>query len=132
MLPDTDVPTAAPNGSEQTRILLVRQSETDDTIHGRRVEKSWFLRQGRYSGEVQAVVNDGIAAYSLFVMSHTLAPEDLSEAAIQLRRSHPSAKIILMEGPNMPDVDPALYDGTLDGLDGPKALIRQVHRLLAS
>ena len=132
MLPDTDVPTAAPNDPEQTRILLVRQSETTTLYTDDVLRNAGFLVTVTTPAQVPAVVNDGIASYSLFVMSHTLAPEDLSEAAVQLRQSHPSAKIILMEGSNMPDVDPTLYDGTLDGLDGPKALIRQVHRLIAS
>ncbi len=82
--------------------------------------------------EAKGMVDDGAAAYSLVVFSNTLDSRDIVDIAAPLRQHNPGQKLLLMLGPDSPRIAFSDFDATLEGLDGPAALVRLVRRLTES
>jgi len=73
-----------------------------------------FIVEVAIPTELPSIVNDGIASYSVVVISDALPVEDIQAISVRLRQSSPKTKIILMEGHDSRDVDPRLYDAVVD------------------
>ncbi len=78
------------------------------------------------------VVKGDAPAYPLVVFSDTLSAKDISEIGTQLRQRSPASKMLLMLGPDSTLQNFSMFDATMEGLDGPAALIREVRRLAES
>ena len=70
--------------------------------------------------------------YPLVVFSHTLDPEEILELGKKIRQQNCSSKLLLILGPDSTPLDFSFFDGTLEGLDGPAALVREVRRLVSA
>jgi hypothetical protein len=132
MLPNSDSPTVAAHDTHFSRVLLIRQN-LHATVHRDALLKQFgFIVEVAVPTEVPEIVNDGIASYSVVVISDSLAPSDVREVAEHVRQASPRTRIVLVEGPDSVPTDPRLYDTLVDSWSGPIAFINAVQRLVAS
>ncbi|MGC1782368.1 MAG: hypothetical protein WA708_07610 [Acidobacteriaceae bacterium] len=114
------------------KILVIARDQilrvyTDDVLRS-----AGFLVQSLAPWEARTALQHGGDTFPVIVFSHTLLPEDISELGRQVRRVSPGTKVLLLRGPEPVSFNPAYYDAAMEGLEGPIALIKEVHRLLAS
>ena len=82
--------------------------------------------------EADRVLHDGIDSFSLVIFSNTLYPQDIADIGSRMRRHSPNIKLLLILGPDSTPASASLFDATLEGLDGPTALIRAARQLAES
>jgi hypothetical protein len=131
MLPNSDTPIGATSNSQFPRILLIRPAINTHVYRDAVLRSAGFLVEVAIPTELPSIVNDGIASYSVVVISDALPVEDVLTISVRLRQSCPKTKIILMEGRDSLDVDPRLYDAVVGNWSGPRVLISAVQRLIA-
>ncbi len=118
--------------SKPVEVLLIGRDPTMRVYTDEVLRQAGFHVRSITPWEAKGVLNDDVSAYSLVVFTNTLFPADVSEIGSQLRKRSPGSKLLLMLGPDPMPVSPTMFDGTLEGLDGPAALVREARRLTAS
>jgi len=81
--------------------------------------------------QAQTILQNG-AGYEVVIFSHTLEADEVLQMERTLRARRPDTKLLLIVGPGSGPVAYELFDATMQGLDGPAALISKVRGLLNS
>ncbi len=118
--------------SASVEILLIGRIPVMPMYTDEVLRQAGFRVRAITPGEAAEVVKESAAAYPLVVFSDTLSANDISELGVQLRRRSPASKMLLMLGPDSTLQNDSIFDATMEGLDGPAALIREVRRLADS
>jgi PleD family two-component response regulator len=122
----------ASDPSTPVEILLIGRDPTMRAYTNEFLQSAGFAVRAIAPWEAKCLVIDGDRAYALVVFCHTLYREDVSEIGTQLRRRSPTSKLLLVLGPHFDPATLSIFDATLEGLSGPAALVREVHRLTKS
>jgi hypothetical protein len=121
-LPDLD-------SSPFADILLIGRDATTRLYTDEVLQQAGFKVISIGPWEAKNLVKYEIYTYPVIIFSHTLHPADITEIGSQMRRRIPGSKLLLIVGSDPMPVSFDLFDTVIDGLDGPKALIRKVRRL---
>ncbi len=113
-------------------ILLIGRNQITPMYTDEVLRHAGFRVRAMTPGETMEVVKGDAPAYPLVVFSDTLSAKDISEIGPQLRQRSPASKMLLMLGPDSTLPNSSMFDATMEGLDGPAALIREVRRLTES
>ncbi len=115
--------------SAAVEILLIGRDQIMRLYTDEVLRRAGFVVRSVAPWDAKNIVNDGVQKYPLVVFSHTLYPQDVAEIGTQLRRRCPGSKLLLMLGPDLMPVNFSMFDATIEGLEGPVALVKAVHRL---
>ncbi len=132
---DGTTPPKKRSGSDHiipVEVLLIGRETSMRLYTDEVLKQAGFHVRAITPAEARGMIDDGAAAYSLVVFSNTLDSEDLDDIAMPLRQHNPGQKLLLMLGPDSPSVNFSQFDATLEGLEGPAALVRTVRRLAES
>ncbi|MEO6830417.1 MAG: hypothetical protein ABI164_11465 [Acidobacteriaceae bacterium] len=110
-------------------VLLIGRDQTARLYTDEVLRRGGFHVRAVAPREAKNLVDDGVS-YAVVVFSNTLDSRDVAEIGTQLRQRIPNAKLLLLLGPDSAAMNLSLFDASIEGLDGPAALI-QVARQLA-
>lgn len=117
------IPSTAPE------VLVIGRDPTMRLYTNEILQSAGFRVHAISPWEAKCLVIDGDRAYSLVVFGHTLHPHDVVEIGMKMRRRSPASKLLLILGPHFDPKTLSIFDATLEGMAGPAALVREVHRL---
>lgn len=131
--PNTNLESQAPrptNGDENSILFIGR----DPTLLGCKAQvlmKAGFRVSAASPVKAKAMLATA-GCYGLVVLSHTLLPEEVLEVVMETRARHARTKMLFVLGPDPVSFSLSIFDATVEGLDGPTALIHMATKLLAS
>ena len=98
--------------------------------------RSWVLEEAGYRVDTASDLKDAeqklsASSVSLMLLCHTLTSKERSDVLAAANRLNPSAKRLLLTASTIIPID-APHEPVLSALDGPRALIAAVKRVLPS